>query len=221
MWNFIFFLNPMQNLSEYSYFSRNAIDFLLFTVQKRNVQFRRFPTVPRVFGEPLFNARLERVPAVQPGDWIFTQGLPQVPQKTHLHCKGLFWGRIINITVFLFNFNELIFQARSPCDAQNQTQTIYKWLDPKICVSGLRLPPPGPKHPCLPCNPGMSQAAGGAACEFCPLNHISEAGGDCKKCPPNTTPNYGYIMERWAEMPPMVSSACRQQDGEHWSRISR
>jgi hypothetical protein len=107
-----------------------------------------------------------------------------------------------------------IFQARSPCDAQNQTQTIYRWLDPKICVSGVRLPPPGPKHPCLPCNPGMSQAAGGASCEFCPLNHISEAGGDCKKCPPNTTPNYGYIMERWAEMPPMVSSACRLQDGE-------
>ncbi|XP_059468673.1 endosome/lysosome-associated apoptosis and autophagy regulator family member 2-like isoform X2 [Neocloeon triangulifer] len=111
------------------------------------------------------------------------------------------------------------YEAKSPCDANNQTRTVYRWLEPKICMAGVELPQPGPKHPCMPCNPGMRQAsstgatAGATSCEFCPVEHFSEDGGQCKTCPPNTTPNYGYMFERWAEMPAMMSSTCRQQDG--------
>lgn len=36
----------------------------------------------------------------------------------------------------------------------------------------------------------------------------------CKRCPPNTTPNYGYQILHWTEMPKMMSAACMEIDGK-------
>jgi hypothetical protein len=36
----------------------------------------------------------------------------------------------------------------------------------------------------------------------------------CKQCPPNTTPNYGYQILHWTEMPKMMSAACMEIDGK-------
>ncbi|CAB3379879.1 Hypothetical predicted protein [Cloeon dipterum] len=104
------------------------------------------------------------------------------------------------------------YETRSPCDANNQTRAEYRWLEPKICMAGVSLPPVGPSRPCLPCNPGMSPGPD-ASCQFCPAEHFSDDGGPCKPCPPNTTPNYGYVFQRWAQLPASMSSSCRQQDG--------
>ena len=43
--------------------------------------------------------------------------------------------------------------------AHPQTQIIYKWIEPKICLEGVSgavpLPPSGEHKPCPPCNPGF------------------------------------------------------------------
>jgi hypothetical protein len=98
-----------------------------------------------------------------------------------------------------------------------QTQEVYKWLQPKICREDVseaaRLPPASEKHECPPCNPGMDYR-NGSTCEFCPKDMYSDGKTSCKRCPPNTTPNYGYHIHHWTEMPKMMSAACMEVDGK-------
>ena len=58
-----------------------------------------------------------------------------------------------------------------------QTQVIYKWIEPKICledVSGAQtLPPSGEREPCPPCNPGFYNNDT-ATCSPCPPGTYSD-----------------------------------------------
>jgi len=98
-----------------------------------------------------------------------------------------------------------------------QTQEVYKWLQPKICREDVPeaacLPPASEKHECPPCNPGMDYR-NASTCEFCPKYTYSDGKTSCKRCPPNTTPNYGYHIHHWTEMPKMMSAACMEVDGK-------
>ncbi|XP_033608891.1 UPF0577 protein KIAA1324-like homolog [Cryptotermes secundus] len=112
------------------------------------------------------------------------------------------------------------YETRTPCDSNNQTQEVYKWLQPKTCrddvPDAVRLPPASEKHECPPCNPGMDYH-NGSTCEFCPSNMYSDGRTGCKRCPPNTTPNYGYQILHWTEMLKMMSAACMEIDGSSCS----
>lgn len=52
-----------------------------------------------------------------------------------------------------------------------QTQVIYKWIEPKICLEGVSgaetLPQSGAREPCPPCNPGFYNNDT-ATCSPCP-----------------------------------------------------
>ncbi|XP_068081917.1 endosome/lysosome-associated apoptosis and autophagy regulator family member 2 isoform X2 [Anabrus simplex] len=112
------------------------------------------------------------------------------------------------------------YETRTPCDSNNQTQHVFQWLQPKICrddvPEAVRLPPASMKRVCPPCNPGMDYR-NGSTCEFCPKDTYSDGRTGCKKCPPNTTPNYSYQFYRWTEMPWIMNAACMEPDGSSCS----
>nr|CAD7428449.1 unnamed protein product [Timema monikensis] len=112
------------------------------------------------------------------------------------------------------------YETRTPCDANNQTRQVFKWLQPKICRDDIKeavqLPTASENHECPPCNPGMDYG-NSSKCEFCPRNTFSDGRAGCKNCPPNTTPNYGYQIIRWTEMPQLMSAACMEPDGSSCS----
>lgn len=112
---------------------------------------------------------------------------------------------------------KIIFVIHLKVNYMLQTQKVYKWLQPKICREDVpeaaRLPPASEKHECPPCNPGMDYR-NASICEFCPKDMYSDGKTSCKRCPPNTTPNYGYHIHHWTEMPKMMSAACMEIDGK-------
>lgn len=58
-----------------------------------------------------------------------------------------------------------------------QTQVMYKWIEPKICLEGVTgaesLPPSGEREPCPPCNPGFYNNDT-ATCSPCPPGTYSD-----------------------------------------------
>lgn len=58
-----------------------------------------------------------------------------------------------------------------------QTQIIYKWIEPKICLEGVPgaqpLPSSGEREPCPPCNPGFYNNDT-ATCSPCPPGTYSD-----------------------------------------------
>ncbi|CAG2067683.1 unnamed protein product, partial [Timema podura] len=100
------------------------------------------------------------------------------------------------------------------------TRQVFKWLQPKICRDDIKeavqLPTASENHECPPCNPGMDYG-NSSKCEFCPRNTFSDGRAGCKNCPPNTTPNYGYQIIRWTEMPQLMNAACMEPDGSSCS----
>lgn len=58
-----------------------------------------------------------------------------------------------------------------------QTQVMYKWMEPKICLEGVAdaepLPPSGEREPCPPCNPGFYNNDT-ATCSPCPPGTYSD-----------------------------------------------
>lgn len=58
-----------------------------------------------------------------------------------------------------------------------QTQVMYKWIEPKICLEGVTgaepLPPSGDREPCPPCNPGFYNNDT-ATCSPCPPGTYSD-----------------------------------------------
>lgn len=58
-----------------------------------------------------------------------------------------------------------------------QTQVMYKWIEPKICLEDVTgaesLPPSGEREPCPPCNPGFYNNDT-ATCSPCPLGTYSD-----------------------------------------------
>lgn len=58
-----------------------------------------------------------------------------------------------------------------------QTQVMYKWIEPKICLEGVSgaepLPPSGVRQPCPPCNPGFYNNDS-PTCSPCPAGSYSD-----------------------------------------------
>ncbi|XP_033648088.1 UPF0577 protein KIAA1324-like homolog isoform X2 [Asterias rubens] len=103
------------------------------------------------------------------------------------------------------------YQTNTPCDENNKTQLIYKWIEPRICNINIKgaVPkkPSGTPETCPPCNPGMS-AFNHSTCAICPSNMFSDGTLPCQPCPPNTAPVYGIDYIRWHQLPPKMDSTC-------------
>ncbi|XP_038068821.1 endosome/lysosome-associated apoptosis and autophagy regulator family member 2-like isoform X2 [Patiria miniata] len=108
------------------------------------------------------------------------------------------------------------YKTHTPCDEKNQTQVMYKWIEPRMCRSDIagakQLPASGEIVACPPCNPGMS-AFNHTTCTFCPKNMFSDGSLACKECPPNTAPVYGMNYIRWHIMPPNMDATCLSLSG--------
>ncbi|KAK1152277.1 UPF0577 protein KIAA1324-like isoform X1 [Acipenser oxyrinchus oxyrinchus] len=106
------------------------------------------------------------------------------------------------------------FYTHTPCDANGQTQLMYKWIEPKICSEDLKgavkLPASGAKVACPPCNPGFFQT-NSSTCEPCPYGSYSN-GTECDKCPAGTEPILGFEYKWWNQMPANMKSLV---SGEH------
>ncbi|XP_022081097.1 UPF0577 protein KIAA1324-like homolog isoform X2 [Acanthaster planci] len=108
------------------------------------------------------------------------------------------------------------YKTHTPCDANNQTQILYKWIEPRMCRSDVtgakQLPPSSKLEQCPPCNPGMS-VFNQTVCTFCPQNMFSDGTSPCKPCPSNTAPVYGMNYIRWHMMPPNMDATCLSLSG--------
>ncbi|NWS78789.1 K1324 protein, partial [Crotophaga sulcirostris] len=100
------------------------------------------------------------------------------------------------------------FYTHSPCDAPGQTQVTFRWAEPKVCSEELpeaaRLPPPGGKTRCPPCNPGFAPS-NGSTCQPCPHGSYSNGSG-CISCPAGTEPVLGLEYKWWNVLPPNMET---------------
>jgi hypothetical protein len=101
---------------------------------------------------------------------------------------------------------------QSAC-TNGQTQKLYDWIKPKLCVEGVELPEPGQLEPCPPCNPGMHLVNG--TCHFCPANQYSNGSSTCIDCPGSTSPETGVVYKQWSHLPhdANISSLCVSLNG--------
>ncbi|XP_021121264.1 UPF0577 protein KIAA1324 homolog isoform X6 [Heterocephalus glaber] len=95
------------------------------------------------------------------------------------------------------------FYTHTACDANGETQLMYKWAQPKICdedmEGAVKLPASDVKTHCPPCNPGFFKTSN-STCEPCPYGTYSN-GSDCTHCPAGTEPVLGYEYKWWNMMP--------------------
>ncbi|XP_049736129.1 endosome/lysosome-associated apoptosis and autophagy regulator 1 isoform X1 [Elephas maximus indicus] len=95
------------------------------------------------------------------------------------------------------------FYTHTACDANGETQLMYKWAEPKICGEDLegavKLPASGVKTLCPPCNPGFFKT-NNSTCEPCPYGSYSN-GSDCTHCPAGTEPALGFEYKWWNTLP--------------------
>uniref|UniRef100_A0A8C4L207 KIAA1324 n=1 Tax=Equus asinus asinus TaxID=83772 RepID=A0A8C4L207_EQUAS len=95
------------------------------------------------------------------------------------------------------------FYTHTACDANGETQLMYKWAQPKICGEDLegavKLPASGVKTRCPPCNPGFFKT-NSSTCEPCPYGSYSN-GSDCSHCPAGTEPAVGFEYKWWNTLP--------------------
>lgn len=75
-----------------------------------------------------------------------------------------------------------------------QTQVIFKWVEPKICLENVTgavtLPPSGEREPCPPCNPGF----------------YNNDTATCSPCPPGTFSDGMKRTENFLSYSPHLSS---------------
>uniref|UniRef100_A0A8C3BZI4 Endosome-lysosome associated apoptosis and autophagy regulator 1 n=1 Tax=Cairina moschata TaxID=8855 RepID=A0A8C3BZI4_CAIMO len=100
------------------------------------------------------------------------------------------------------------FYTHTACDANGETQLMFKWAEPKICNEELpqaaQLPPSGVKTKCPPCNPGFFKS-NSSACEPCPYGSYSNGSG-CIRCPAGTEPVLGLEYKWWNVLPPNMET---------------
>ncbi|NXN98059.1 K1324 protein, partial [Rhinopomastus cyanomelas] len=104
--------------------------------------------------------------------------------------------------------NKDYFYTHSACDANGETQLMFKWAEPKICSEELpqaaQLPPSGGKTKCPPCNPGFAKG-NGSSCQPCPYGSYSN-GSVCLSCPTGTEPVLGLEYKWWNVLPPNMET---------------
>ncbi|KAM5182015.1 endosome/lysosome-associated apoptosis and autophagy regulator 1 [Mantella aurantiaca] len=100
------------------------------------------------------------------------------------------------------------FYTHTPCDANGETQLMYKWIQPKICSNSVEgateLPESGIKKKCPPCNPGF-YVTNTSTCEPCPKDTFSN-GTTCTPCPAGTEAVLGYEYKWWNTLPENMQS---------------
>ncbi|VDM37826.1 unnamed protein product [Toxocara canis] len=96
-----------------------------------------------------------------------------------------------------------------PC-VGGKTRTIYKKVQPNVCrddiLGSVKMPKPEAERSCPKCNPGMRLDSNGQ-CIFCEKDHFSD-GDECKRCPVDTIPNYGFQYVFWNNLPPNMATKC-------------
>ncbi|VDN06061.1 unnamed protein product, partial [Thelazia callipaeda] len=96
-----------------------------------------------------------------------------------------------------------------PC-VNGKTRTIFVKVQPSVCrddLSGaVKIPDSSEEILCPKCNPGMHLNPAGQ-CTFCPKDHYSR-GDECRRCPVDTLPNYGYQYIVWNSIPPNMYTKC-------------
>ncbi|XP_018610008.1 UPF0577 protein KIAA1324 isoform X1 [Scleropages formosus] len=101
------------------------------------------------------------------------------------------------------------FYTHMPCDANGQTQLMYRWIEPKICSEStdgaVKLPASGKMELCPPCNPGFF-SSNVSSCEPCPSGSYSN-GTACVQCPAGTEPILGFEYKWWNTMPSNMKSS--------------
>ncbi|XP_020856233.1 endosome/lysosome-associated apoptosis and autophagy regulator 1 isoform X1 [Phascolarctos cinereus] len=99
--------------------------------------------------------------------------------------------------------NKDYFYTHTACDANGETQLMYKWAEPKTCSEDLegamKLPASGMKTRCPPCNPGFFKT-NTSTCEPCPYGSFSNGSG-CVSCPAGTEPALGFEYKWWNTLP--------------------
>nr|CAB3258740.1 UPF0577 protein KIAA1324-like [Phallusia mammillata] len=102
------------------------------------------------------------------------------------------------------------FATHSKCSKNKTTKILYKWVEPKVCLDSLetsvKLPDSNHEKPCAPCNPGFSYTAKG--CVACQKNSYSNGSSECKSCPANTAPHYGFWYSWWDSLPSNMKTSC-------------
>ncbi|XP_018432286.1 PREDICTED: UPF0577 protein KIAA1324 homolog [Nanorana parkeri] len=100
------------------------------------------------------------------------------------------------------------FYTHTPCDANGETQLMYKWIEPKICNNSVdaakELPESGVKKNCPPCNPGF-YVTNTSTCEPC-LKDTFSNGTTCTPCPAGTEAVLGYEFKWWNTLPENMQS---------------
>ncbi|KAL8603739.1 hypothetical protein ACOMHN_024355 [Nucella lapillus] len=103
------------------------------------------------------------------------------------------------------------YEFQTPCDENNQTRKVYKWMDPQTCnektPGSVTLPHSTNLESCPPCNLGM-YPVNTSFCDFCPDGQFSDGSSECKACLVSTSPQYGLDYQWWTTLPPNVSSNC-------------
>uniref|UniRef100_A0A8B9TQA0 KIAA1324 n=1 Tax=Anas platyrhynchos TaxID=8839 RepID=A0A8B9TQA0_ANAPL len=103
------------------------------------------------------------------------------------------------------------FYTHTACDANGETQLMFKWAEPKICNEELpqaaQLPPSGVKTKCPPCNPGFFKS-NSSACEPCPYGSYSNGSGKeaASAARPGTEPVLGLEYKWWNVLPPNMET---------------
>ncbi|KAI5613985.1 UPF0577 protein KIAA1324-like [Silurus asotus] len=106
------------------------------------------------------------------------------------------------------------FYTHTPCDSKGQTQLMYKWIEPKICIENVegavKLPASGELQTCPPCNPGFF-TDNSSVCQPCPQGSYSN-GTECSKCPVGTEPVVGFEYKWWNRMPSNMNSSVYRRE---------
>ncbi|PAV57468.1 hypothetical protein WR25_26888 [Diploscapter pachys] len=107
------------------------------------------------------------------------------------------------------------YPVTEPC-LNGSTRIVYKKVQPAVCrddvIGAVAKPEPSPYKPCPKCNSGMAKGKDGV-CAFCPKDHFSD-GNECKRCPVDTVPNYGFQYSQWETLPPNLSTKCEYMSDE-------
>lgn len=99
-----------------------------------------------------------------------------VTARARWEKRGLLWIKTLREDPFS-NHSFCSTPPPPPISLSFQTQVMYKWIEPKICLEGVTgaepLPPSGDREPCPPCNPGFYNNDT-ATCSPCPPGTYSD-----------------------------------------------
>ncbi|XP_075470123.1 endosome/lysosome-associated apoptosis and autophagy regulator 1 isoform X3 [Ascaphus truei] len=114
------------------------------------------------------------------------------------------------------------FYTHTACDANGETQLMYKWIEPKICRESVEgavpLPDSGVKTPCPPCNPGF-YLTNTSSCMPCSYGTFYN-GTACSQCPAGTEAVLGFEYKWWNSLPTNMKSKVLSGSNFEYQEVS-